>query len=194
MVPLMSRRDSFPLRFEDGPELRFRSSEANFEISLRTIRVLTQLCIHLQGREVTTVECLIDTGASISVFPRKTWMPHWIRPLEPASDSSKQATRVKGVLDDSQVPAQVGHIDISVRGISVRGISAGGITVEQPSTVVESPRFTILAKFVEVESSFNRIVLGMEALERWRALEVDFSTSNAYLLGTPASRPTPFHS
>jgi hypothetical protein len=169
----MSLHDPFPLQFYEA-ELHFRSDAGGTGTSFRAIRVLTDACIYVQGAHVTTVNALIDTGATISVFPQSEWkwIADWIRWLEPSSELATEATWVKGVADDSQVPARIGLIDISL-------LYAGN---DESATMIESPRFTIVGKFMEAKSSFNRVVLGMQALEHWSTLQVDFNSSSACLL------------
>jgi len=119
---------------------------------------------------------MVDTGAPISVFPKKTWMGlpevcvEWLQPMDRVSAT---ALRVRGLLN-VVAPARIGLVEVSLRS---------EISGEYPP-VVDSPRFRILAKFMQEDSAFDRILLGMagNGLDRWATLEISFEDETARLL------------
>ena len=164
---------SLPLRFERASTpLAYQSTDGTEE-SVCPARLITELHVYVKGESLVKVECLVDTGAPLCVFPKGTWLQHWFRELEPVNRPARNSTGVQGLTRESRVKAGLGLIDISVLGIT------------PPTSVIESPVFTIVAKFLKEPSpDYKRVLLGINAIEHWRALEVDFKYETARLLGT----------
>lgn len=191
----MADVDPFPLRFEySGARLKFHSPQHRAagggvfpgdrsSVSIRSVRLLCQGCVHPTADVAHPFECLIDTGAPISVFPRKVWSSWpkvsspWpegpVKWHEPSDEKARRAIGVRGISVDV-APARLGRVTISLRNGDPKW----------PPSVIETDRFDIFAKFMTTDSPFDRVVFGMagNAMDRWRRLGIDFQFEAAKLL------------
>ena len=182
----MTEISSFPLQFvRSDKEFVFRSVEERVEsaivrrvdrstVSFRSARVLCELIVKSPTESDAMTECVVDTGAPLSVFPQIVWLP-WsdrIEWFEPADEVSTLAIGVKSISGE-MAPAKLGRISVSLRNKHP----------SQPSTFIETPTFEILGKFMMAETDFNRAVLGIagNAMDRWQRLEVDFQNGPSLL-------------
>ena len=167
----------FPLRVEFSKyKLPYRlqndsaaSGVGNSRINIQSVRILCNLRVAPLGQLPRCHECLIDTGAPISVIPQKVWT-EWpagfIEWFEPENENAKRALSVQQGVNGKPVSALLGRIKISL-WTDAR---------DRPQERIATEPFEIIAKFVQEESTFNRAVLGFggNAMERWQGLDIDF--------------------
>lgn len=122
----MTGVDPFPLRFEHGKvPFLFHQQNGSTEtgdafrrdrsrVAIRSARLLCQLRV---PSVAGLVECLIDTGASLSIFPWKVWRS-WPKDVvewfEPSDENSRLAVDVKGI-SGVVAPARLGRVTIFLR-------------------------------------------------------------------------------
>ena len=180
--------DPFPLRFERKKILLpfhtqtvedasgLATPNNSHLLTIQSIRILCPFSVYPAQNDDQVQECIIDTGAPFSVFPRKTW-GSWpegtVEWLEPSNEKARLATEVKGITGDI-ADARLGRVKIILWNLDP----------ERPQSVIETAPFTILAKFMTTDSTSDRAVFGMagNALERWQKLDIDFHADEAWLV------------
>lgn len=180
--------DPIPLRFERRKfELPFRMQTVDNEsgvtvlensrvLTIGSMRILSSFSVYPAiDDDDEHNEFIIDTGAPISVFPRKTW-GSWpegtVEWFEPSNEKARLAAEVKGITGDI-TDARFGRVKIILWNLDPT----------RPGRVIETAPFTILAKFMTTESTVDRAIFGMSgnALDRWQKLVIDFQSESATL-------------
>ena len=177
--PLEFKRSQkrLPFRRESvGTEQRGASPDDRSRVSVSSIRLHCQLLVFPTAGDVQYCDCIIDTGAPVSVFPRKiwaSWPPGTIEWLEPSDEYARRLTGVKGISGD-KATARLGCVTVSLWNLHPSRLTL----------VVETKPFEIIAKFISADSGCDRVAFGMvgNAMERWQRLEVDFATDTAQLV------------
>jgi hypothetical protein len=111
---------------------------------------------------------IVDTGAGWCIFPLKRWQSFssQIEWLEPADGDSDRLVNHQGIGDS--VEARIGRVNIRLAG-----------TNRQTHLAVCTSSFPVIGRFLEVHTSFQKIVLGLGGggLDRWSGIEYDTARS-----------------
>lgn len=179
--------DPIPLRFESNktrlpfhipqeePSSGISAPNSALRISIRSVRILCQLCVPSAGENNQIYDCVIDSGAPLSVFPHKCWSM-WpegtIEWLEPSDNNARRALGVRGVSSNA-ADARLGRVTVVLWNLDPL----------RPTAVIETRPFSIVAKFITTASTFNRVVFGMSgnAMDRWQKLVVVFQFESGSL-------------